>query len=240
MTRTHPALLAIVVAAIAGVLAVLADLWAQIRRDGVRATWESERWRLRAALDSEQELIVLVKDLSEITEPAFEGDLRLEDVEARHLPALHELNRRRMSTRTDRRFADWVDRGYHGYVAFRGEQAVGYYWWVDRSAVPPHPDLVKLGLQIELGAGDVYGCDYFLLEEHRGGGTSIDFLYRIERDLRERGFDRIWGYVVADNRPARWLYTSRGYLPIRKIAARTRLLRRRTQTVEIKPMEATA
>ena len=183
---------------------------------------------------------MLVKDLSEITAPAFEGDLRLEDLDARHLPALHELNRQRMSTRADRRFADWIRHGYHGYVAFRGDRAVGYYWWVDRSADPPHPDLMKLGLQIELEAGDVYGCDYFLLEEHRGGGTSIDFLYRIERDLRERGFERIWGYVVADNRPARWLYTSRGYLPMRKVSAKTRLLRRRTRTAEIKPTEATA
>ena len=46
--------------------------------------------------------------------------------------------------------------------------------------------------------------------------------------------------VVADNRPARWLYTSRGYLPIRKVSAKTRLLRRRTRTAEIKPTEATA
>lgn len=233
MTRTQPALLAASIGAVA-------DLAAQIRRDGTRATWEAERWRLRAALESEEELIVLVKDLSDIVEPAFEGDLRLEEMGARHLPALHELNRRRLSTRADGRFASWIDRGYHGYVAFRGDQAVGYYWWVDRSAYPPHPDLVKLGLRIELGVGDVYGCDYFLLEEHRGGGTSIDFLYRIERDLRERGFERIWGYVTAGNRPARWLYTSRGYLPIREVSAKTRLLRRRTRTVEIKPTEATA
>jgi GNAT superfamily N-acetyltransferase len=221
-------------------LAALTDLRDQVRRDGARSTWAAERWRLRAAVDSEQELIVLVKELSEIPEPAFEGDLRLEGLEARHLPLLHDLNRRRLSTRSDRRFAAWVRQGYHGYVAFRGEQAVGYYWWVDRSADPPHPDLVSLGLEIELGDGDVYGCDYFLLEEHRGGGTSIDFLYKVESDLRRRGFDRIWGYVAGDNRPARWLYASRGYRPIKKVSSRTRLLRRRTEAAELESQQARA
>lgn len=55
------------------------------------------------------------------------------------------------------------------------------------------------------------GPAFFLLEEHRGGGASNDFLHQVETSLRGRGYGRIWGYVDRPNRPARWLYSTRGY-----------------------------
>jgi ribosomal protein S18 acetylase RimI-like enzyme len=33
----------------------------------------------------------------------------------------------------------------------------------------------------------------------------------VETALAARGYDGLWGYVRADNRPARWLYSTRGY-----------------------------
>ncbi|MEA2455863.1 MAG: hypothetical protein QOI45_2125, partial [Thermoleophilaceae bacterium] len=42
------------------------------------------------------------------------------------------------------------------------------------------------------------------------------------------GYDVLWGYVVADNKPARWLYSLRGYKSVRKVASRSLLGRRRT------------
>ena len=35
--------------------------------------------------------------------------------------------------------------------------------------------------------------------------------HKIETALSELGYARVWGYVRGDNRPARWLYSTRGY-----------------------------
>ena len=72
----------------------------------------------------------------------------------------------------------------------------------------------------------MYGFDFFLLEEHRGGGNSVAFLNTVETLLRDLGYRTLWGYVVAGNKPARWLYSMRGYRPVRKIESRTVLSRR--------------
>ena len=85
---------------------------------------------------------------------------------------------------------------------------------------PRHRDIEHYGLEIELDERAVYGFDFFLLEEHRGGGNSVEFLHKVETRLRELGYETLWGYVVAGNKPARWLYGMRGYRPVRKVAAR--------------------
>jgi GNAT superfamily N-acetyltransferase len=165
-------------------------------------------------LYSQESLIVIVGKLDSIVEPWRDGGLRLEDLRAEHLPALSELNRRRGRPEVDRRFARYVEQGFHGFVALAGDELLGYYWWVDRDARTTYPDLRKLGLGIELGAGDVYGSDFYVLDEHRGGGLAADFLFKVESSLRDRGYQRIWGYVVSSNRPARWIYSTRGYVPM--------------------------
>jgi GNAT superfamily N-acetyltransferase len=165
-------------------------------------------------LYAQESLIVIVGKLDSIVEPWRDGGLRLEDLRAEHLPALSELNRRRGRPEVDRRFARYVQQGFHGFVAFAGDELLGYYWWVDRDARTTYPDLRKLGLGIELGEGDVYGSDFYVLDEHRGGGLAADFLFKVESSLRDRGYQRIWGYVVSSNRPARWIYSTRGYVPM--------------------------
>ena len=99
----------------------------------------------------------------------------------------------------------------------------GYYWWVDRDAPVPHPDLRDLDLGIELEEGDVYGTDFFLLEEFRGAGRAADFLCKVEKSLRDRGYRRLWGYVESANRPAVWAYRSRGYESMWILERRKRL-----------------
>jgi GNAT superfamily N-acetyltransferase len=147
----------------------------------------------------------------------------VEDLEAKHLPALSELNRRRGRPQVDKRFVANVSSGFHGFVGWRDDRLVGYYWWVDRDAPVPHPDLRDLDLGIELEEGDVYGTDFFLLEEFRGAGTADDFLSKIETSLRDRGYRRLWGYVDSGNRPAVWVYRARGYESMWILERRRRL-----------------
>jgi GNAT superfamily N-acetyltransferase len=182
-----------------------------IQAYGARAALAAVGRRLRRLLYLDQRFIVLLKQLDAIVESRRPGDLRVEDLEATHLPALSDLNRRRGRPQVDKRFATNVASGFRGFVAWRGDRLAGYYWWVDRDAPQLHPDLRALDLGIDLEDGDVYGTDFFLLEEFRGAGTAADFLCKIEKSLRDRGYRRLWGYVESDNRPAVWAYRSRGY-----------------------------
>ncbi len=174
-------------------------------------------------------MIVLVKDLDSIVKPARADELRVEDIDASRLRDLSELNRARDQPYADRRFAGYVQEGFHGFLAYRGEQAIGYYWWVGRDGSARFPDLSEgQGLGIDVGEHEAYGSDFFVLEEHRGGGIAGEFLFKIESSLHDRGFTRLWGYVVSDNRAARWTYSTRGYAPMWMVDRKRALFIRRT------------
>jgi GNAT superfamily N-acetyltransferase len=183
-----------------GLRALGADLGCLLRRDGVRETVRRVGGGFRRS-----ELLVVAKRLDEIQDISFEAQLQVAELGRDSLPALAELNRRRCDTRATARFAADLDRGYRGFVASADGRLVGYYWWMERD----HPHLRHLG--ITLADGDVYGFDFFVAEEHRGEGRAVAFLHAIETALRDRGYTRLWGYVRGDNRPARWLYSMRGY-----------------------------
>jgi GNAT superfamily N-acetyltransferase len=195
----------------------VADLRCRIRRDGLRAVLGRLAARLRSAWSSSQELLVLEKDLGAVTELEVEERLRIEAFGAEHLPAMSAFNRKRCNRKADARAAAAVGRGYRGFVGYVGAELVGYYWWVDAEIEPRHSDVERFGLGIELQPGEVYGYDFYLLEEHRGEGKAMEFLYKVESSLRDLGYRTLWGYVEADNRPARWLYGLRGYKPVRKV-----------------------
>jgi GNAT superfamily N-acetyltransferase len=183
-----------------GLRALGSDLGCLLRRDGVRATVLRLGGGFRRG-----ELLVIAKRLDEIHDISFEAQLHVEELRRDSLPALAELNRRRCDTRATGRFVADIERGYRGFVASVDGRLVGYYWWIDDD----HPHLRHLG--VELSDGDVYGFDFYLAEEHRGEGRAVAFLHAIETALRDRGYTRLWGYVRGDNRPARWLYSMRGY-----------------------------
>ncbi|MBA3264554.1 MAG: hypothetical protein H0T69_19220 [Thermoleophilaceae bacterium] len=203
-----------------GFAVTVADLRCRYTRDGLRTLSGKIADRLRSTLYSTGEVVVLKKDLGQITKMEFSEALRIEELDGRHLPALYEFNRQRCFSKADARAAAALERGYRGYVGYVGDELVGYYWWVDAEIEPHHSDIEHYGLDIDLEPGDVYGFDFYLLERHRGDGKSMEFLYKIEAALRDLGYDILWGYVVADNKPARWLYSLRGYRPVKKVASR--------------------
>jgi len=186
--------------------ALASDIGCLVRRDGLKPT-------LRKVSEGfqRQELIVLCKRLDEIADVALGRRLTISDLTEADLPALAEFNCRRCDTRATGRFAAGLGGGDHGFIARSDGDVAGYYWWTVRD----HPHLHHLG--IRLAGRDVYGFDYFLANEHRGEGRAVEFLHGIETRLRDRGFDRVWGYVRSDNRPARWLYSSRGYDSVGKV-----------------------
>jgi GNAT superfamily N-acetyltransferase len=194
--------------------ALASDIGCLLRRDGVRQTAS----RLADGYRPD-ELLVIVKRLDDIQQISFQPRLQVAELTGGWLPALAELNRRRCDTRASARFAADLERGHRGFVASVDGVVVGYYWWANGR----HPHLDRLGIALE--AGDVYGFDFYLAEEHRGDGNAVAFLHAVETALREQGFARLWGYVRDDNRPARWLYSLRGYEVIKHLHLRPRQLR---------------
>jgi GNAT superfamily N-acetyltransferase len=202
-----------------GLCAALAsDVRCRARRDGVRATVRD----MAGAAFGHSELDVLLKRLDAVAAISFEPRLRLSELGPGSLPELEALNRRRCDTTASHRFAADLERRYHGWTAHEDGELAGYYWWIDATA-EPHPHLALL--DIELAPRDVYGFDFFLDERHRGAGRAVEFLFQVESLLRERGYERLWGYVAAANTSARWLYSMRGYEVARTVRRRRISLR---------------
>jgi GNAT superfamily N-acetyltransferase len=202
-------------------VAAASDAYCLARTRGVRTALRTIAQGVAGGY-AREELHVLVKPLDAIAPIAFPQRLRIEDLGPGSLPELAELNRNRCDTRADQRFARNLDRRYHGFTAHENGTLAGYYWWLD-AAAPGHGHLGRLG--IELGSADVYGFDFYLAEQYRGEGRAVEFLYGVETRLRDRGFDRLWGYVEGRNAPARWLYSSRGYQVARTLQLRRGAMR---------------
>jgi len=201
------------------------------RENGARAAVAKTASELRRRAFSENRITILLKDLDSISVPRRRSELEVAPLEPGDLEGLSELNRRRGRPAVDRRFRDSLDRGLRGFVGTIGGEAVGYYWWVEGDRIEAHPDHRWLGDSLQIEPGDAYGSDFYLLPDSRGGGVANEFLYRIESSIAAAGFTRIWGYVESGNREARWLYSSRGYQPIRDLSVRLIFSRRRATAV---------
>jgi hypothetical protein len=210
----------------------VANLRCRLERDGVWALLAKIAHALRSRLYCTERVVVMSKDLTTITDMTFDEAVQIEEFGDRHLDAMAEFNRRRCNTSADARAVAALERGYRGFVGFVGDELVGYYWWVDGEIEPSHKDIERYGLDIELQPGEVYGYDFFLLEQHRGDGKAMEFLYKVESGLRDLGYRTLWGYVVTENKPARWLYGLRGYKPVRTVVSRQVLGRRVQRRVE--------
>lgn len=183
--------------------------------------------QLRDSVVSSHRITVLIKDLDSISKPRKSSGLELLPLDRAQLPGLSELNRKRGRRSVDKRFADNLERGLHGFVGLRDGATVAYYWWIECDRAGAHPDLEWLARALEVEPGDIYGSDFYVLPEDRAGGTANEFLFQLETAIAAAGFKRIWGYVDSGNREARWLYSSRGYQPTRDVTKHKFLSRTR-------------
>jgi GNAT superfamily N-acetyltransferase len=202
--------------------AIAADVRCLVRRRGLAHTLRTVGHAAADSLYARDEMLILRKQLSEI--PPRPPDVRLSvaPLTAAHLAELSAFNRAACDTRANRRFAAYLRRGYHGFIAHEGGEVAGYYWWVD-GRTPRHPHLAPLGIALQ--DRDVYGFEFLLDEPHRGGGRSAEFLHHVESSLRGLGYARLWGYVRRTNMPARWVYSVRGYEVARTLSLRPGALR---------------
>jgi GNAT superfamily N-acetyltransferase len=199
------------------VLSLLSDVRCRYRKHRLRGALALAGRRLAKTLKPKDEDLVIVKVLDNAIDPAVGQQLQIEDLAPHHLAGLVDFNRRRCDSRANRRFVHDLKKGYRGFVASSDNEIVGYYWWVDKQIDPHHAHLARLG--ISLDDHDVYGFDFFMADEHRGGGNAVAFLDHVEGSLKQLGYRRLWGYVERGNTPARWLYGTRGYEVVRSVPA---------------------
>jgi RimJ/RimL family protein N-acetyltransferase len=184
---------------------------------GLKQTVPQVYSALRFKAYHEQERLILSKRLDDDPPRQAQPQLVVRSAEQSDTEALLRF------TRTHRPQMTWYVRKYlrnryRGVVAFRGEEVIGLFWWVDRHVDPKHPDLVLQDLQLE--EAHAYGFAYYIAPEHRGGGTATEVVSRVFAMLRDLGYQRIWGYVDADNVPARWLYSLVGFEATRRVRLR--------------------
>jgi GNAT superfamily N-acetyltransferase len=202
--------------------ALAADVRCLARREGPGAALRTVGRGVAGSIYARDDVHVLLKRLDAVQPIAFPPRLEVEEIGPGSLPALAQLNRARCDTRADHRFASNLERRYHGFTGHENGTLAGYYWWMD-AAADGHANADRLGIQ--LGPGDVYGFDFFLAADHRGEGRGVEFLHHVETRLRDRGYERLWGYVSGTNTPARWLYSLRGYEVTRTLHLRRGALR---------------
>jgi len=156
--------------------------------------------------------IIITFSLQEFTNYASSKRIKILPLEESQIPNLKEFCRNHDCTLKDsKKLNNYLENGFNAFLATVNDEIIGYYWWTDNRILPinNHPHLIRYG--ISLMDNEVYTFDIFILPKHRGSGNAVEFLTTIWLRLKEQGFQKIYGWVFADNKQARWLYRLMGY-----------------------------
>ena len=101
--------------------------------------------------------------------------------------------------------------GYRSFAMVRDGVVIGDLWYVAHATHTPrlHPHLQWFG--IELGEHEVYMFDMHVDAKERGNSLTTWFLTSVLFTLRDKGFDKAYGYFAAQNVPALWVHRLIGY-----------------------------
>jgi GNAT superfamily N-acetyltransferase len=125
--------------------------------------------------------------------------------------------------KAERRVREYLTRNYRCALGFRNGVPFGQLWWSDsRSCLEPTQDLdpqIRF-FEVELDERDAWCFKFEVLPSHRGHGRATILVKEIESMLYHRGYQRMLGYVDADNLPARWIWEISGFRPVRSVTSR--------------------
>jgi GNAT superfamily N-acetyltransferase len=199
-------------------LGLAARLASALRRRGWKSVIARSCRRASSRLVRHTSDIVLSKDLADSDDASRGTRLQVSVFEGGDPAILDRIAAvRHLHPQDMERLRIYVRRGYPALFAEVDGRIVGYMWWVDARFLGDraHPHLARYG--IHLGPREAYAFDFFLEPGCRGGGNANKFLSSFEQHLRRRGFERVWGFVASDNKPARWLYSLCGWRPRKTI-----------------------
>lgn len=162
--------------------------------------------------------IVLSKSLDELRNYSLSPEITISALEDCDVEAFKQFCLSNDCTLANKKILNSILRNkLPGFIARINDEIVGYLWWTNNQISPErnHPFLIRYG--INLSDDEAYMFDFFIISEYRGGGNAVKFLSTVELKLRELGFQKVFGHVLAGNKPARWLYSLNGYKEVRTI-----------------------
>jgi GNAT superfamily N-acetyltransferase len=184
--------------------------------------WRRARDALRSRLVEDRTALVLRVDLTDPRHHVRPQDrateLFLEPFDARTLPRVIAVVARHEPWRVELVRQRYFE-GSRGFVAVHRGDVVGYVLWVEGSDHPQrvvHSDLSWLGARP--GRGELYVFDYFVLERARGLGST--FARLVQQRHAKMGFTAAYGWVLASNRAALWLYRTTGWTEVGRVVER--------------------
>ena len=155
--------------------------------------------------------IVGYLSLGELRNYSFPQKLKIFPLEEYDIMMFKEFCRNSDCTLNNTKILNgYLQNELRAFVATIDNRIVGYFWWTD-NRIPPsqnHPHLIRHG--IHLMDKEAYTFDFYIIPEYRGGGNAVEFFTMVCLKLKEQGFEKIYGWVAADNKPARWLYQLMG------------------------------
>jgi GNAT superfamily N-acetyltransferase len=189
------------------------------RRSGLGAAGRQALAALRARIYLDEEHILLIKQLGGSPPATGSRDVEVRVAGAGDADAIAAFSRAHFNPTTRRHVRCFLRNGYRVFLAHRDGEIVALFWWIGAGDDADHPDLVLHGLS--LASGEAYGFALFSAPGARGGGTATTFLSGICAGLADEGYERLWGWVLADNLPARWLFRITGFRDAGRMRVRT-------------------
>lgn len=159
----------------------------------------------------EEEAVPVVKQLAELK--PLPRDLEQDGFRILHLDAPGDLDHTLEYSLKSReaRAQLFLRRGYQSIVLAEGSEVIGDVWYAapGHSRVDGvHPHARWFGFDM---ADAVYMFDMHVETGRRAKGLSTLFWGTTLHRMRDRGFQRVYGYFDADNTPALWVHRLLGY-----------------------------
>lgn len=114
-----------------------------------------------------------------------------------------------------------IKKGFKTFAIVKNNHIMGDIWYVTKSSSKlkiVHPDLKLLG--ITLGSDEVYLFDMYVTPDERGKAIATSFMGSVLHTLKNRGFNKAYGFFVANNIPALWVHRLLGYKELQRISVK--------------------
>jgi ribosomal protein S18 acetylase RimI-like enzyme len=168
-----------------------------------------------------REAIIIEKDLSSLsTQMSYKMPSNMQFLEiSKH--NFEEINPKYFFKSRYLKALKNLDDGYSSFAVMKGDEVIGDIWFASitysrQSTI--HSDL-KL-YEIDIGEKDVYLYDLYTKHEERKNFVGFFLLDAVFHSFRERGFEKVYGYVFADNPPALLIYKEFSLKHLKKVKMR--------------------
>jgi len=109
----------------------------------------------------------------------------------------------------------YLGKGYRAFAIIRANKIIGDIWYAIITPSQTHPDLKWLG--IICNNNDIYMFDMYIHPKERGKFLAVSLQYEALQKLREKGFQKAYGFFWLDNVPASWTHRTLKFKEIKKV-----------------------